>query len=57
MIYSVVWAIDVDAETPEEAALMALTIQRDPSGIATQFEVISEFADHFSIDLLCPTIQ
>lgn len=38
--YRVVWEIDIeDAETPEEAARKALSIQRDPNSIATVFDV------------------
>ncbi len=33
------WAIDIDAETPEQAARKARTIQRDPKSIATVFDV------------------
>ena len=35
----VCWEIDVDAKTPREAARIALAIQRDPSSIATVFDV------------------
>lgn len=37
--YSVVWAIDIDAESPEEAAQKALQYQRDPNSTATVFNV------------------
>jgi len=37
--FSVSWNIDIDAETPEQAARIALEIQRDPVGTATVFEV------------------
>lgn len=37
--YRVTWTIEVDGETPSEAALMARAIQRDPNSIATVFEV------------------
>lgn len=33
------WEIDIPAETPEEAARLALQAQRDPSSIATFFRV------------------
>lgn len=37
--YPVVWRIDIDAESPEEAARQARSIQQDPDNIATFFEV------------------
>lgn len=37
--YLVSWAIDIDADSPEEAAERALEIQRDPAGLATVFKV------------------
>lgn len=37
--YLVTWAIDIYAESPEEAAREALRIQRDPDNIATVFEI------------------
>ena len=37
--YRVVWEIDIDADTPEEAARIALDIQRDPESLATVFRV------------------
>ena len=39
--YLVTWAIDLYADTPEEAAQQALVIQRDPASIATVFSVES----------------
>lgn len=39
MMYLVRWSIDLDAETPEEAAAEALRIQRDTGSTATFFEV------------------
>lgn len=40
-MYLVSWQIDIDAETPEEAAAIALIIQRDndPANTATVFDV------------------
>jgi len=38
----VIWEIDIDAETVEEAAERALEIQRNPNSIATCFKVIDE---------------
>lgn len=40
--YRVEWVIDIDADTPEDAARQALAIQRDPESIATVFEVMLE---------------
>lgn len=39
MEYEVVWRIQLDAETPDEAARMALTTVRDSFSDATFFEV------------------
>lgn len=41
--YTVSWIIQIEADTPEEAAQTALSIQRDPSSIATSF-MVKEFA-------------
>lgn len=37
--YYVQWSIELDAESPEEAARKALEIQRDVNSIATIFNV------------------
>jgi hypothetical protein len=37
--YRVTWSIDIDAESPQDAAEKALAIHRDASSIATVFEV------------------
>jgi hypothetical protein len=37
--YFVVWNIEIDAESPQDAAKRALDIQRDPRSIFTVFEV------------------
>jgi hypothetical protein len=37
--YLVTWKIDIDADSPEEAAAQALICQRDPESTATIFEV------------------
>lgn len=42
MNYTVRWEIEIDAETPEEAAREALKIQRDPESTATVFDVEPE---------------
>lgn len=37
--YNVEWAITVDADSPEEAAELALELMRDPNSTATFFNV------------------
>ena len=37
--YRVIWEIDVEADSAEEAARKAQAIQRDPTSIATVFTV------------------
>lgn len=37
--YRVLWEIDLDAESPSEAARQAVEIQRDPESVATAFTV------------------
>jgi len=39
--YVINWSIDIEAETPEEAALKAYAIQQDPTSRATCFSVAS----------------
>ncbi len=39
MEYHITWRIEVEADSFEHAAQIALDIQRDPNSIATQFEV------------------
>lgn len=56
--FNVMWEIDIDADTPREAALKALSIQRDRSSQATVFDVQqydSETTTTERIDLLDPT--
>jgi hypothetical protein len=43
--YFVEWSIDIDADSPREAAEKALEIQRDPSSSATVFSVIKYDSD------------
>lgn len=50
--YYVSWGIDLEAETPEEAAKEALKIQRDPESTASCFEVYDENGEKTQIDLL-----
>lgn len=40
MNYRVIWMIDIEAESPQEAAAEALKIQRDPDSTATSFDVM-----------------
>jgi hypothetical protein len=49
--YQVQWGIDVDADSPEEAALEALRTQRDPQSIALVFHTIDESGDGKTVDL------
>lgn len=37
--YLVTWRIDIEADSPEEAAAQALATQRDPESTATVFDV------------------
>lgn len=37
--YKVTWVIDIWADSPHDAAVIALEIQRDPESDATIFEV------------------
>ncbi len=43
MRYFVTWTMDIDADTPEEAARKAFKIHRDPESIATVFTVRDNF--------------
>lgn len=49
--YRVEWAIDIEADTPEEAARLALEIQRDPASTAMVFTVTDEAGEVATIDL------
>ncbi len=60
--YLVTWHIEVDAETPREAAREALAIQRDHDSIATSFEVLVKDAKEkkrklYHIDLTFPELD
>lgn len=50
-MYRVLWTIDIEADTAEEAAQRALDIQRNPESIATVFEVTSPDGSVEQIDL------
>jgi len=45
MNYRVLWEIDIDADSPREAAEGALQIQRRPDSIATVFTVRDDLAN------------
>lgn len=49
-LYRVSWQIDIEADSPTEAAEGALAVQRDPESIATVFFVRLGMA-HDVIDL------
>ena len=49
--YRVTWEIDIEADTPLEAAEEALTIQRDPESTATFFKVWEQFPDQIRYDI------
>lgn len=44
-LYRVKWEIDIEADSPRQAAVKALKIQRDRNSIATVFEVNGERID------------
>jgi hypothetical protein len=50
--FTVRWTIEIDAETPEEAAWKALEIQRDQDSLATAFDVCDKEGNHTWVDLL-----
>ena len=49
--YRVHWEIDIEAESPIDAAEQALTIHRSPESIATVFDVTDEGGHTERIDL------
>ncbi len=49
--YRVVWEIDLHAETPREAAKMAVEIQQKPDSIAHVFTVIDRKGEAVNVDL------
>lgn len=52
MLYLVTWKIDIDADSPREAAQKAREIQLSPDSTATVFDVAPEKGDPVRIDLL-----
>lgn len=51
MEYRVIWEIDLDADSPEDAARKAMEIQRDPASIATCFVVRDLEGKQCKVDL------
>ena len=51
MEYVVTWIIELDAESPEEAAKLALEIQRDTNSIATHFIVRDKYRNETEVEL------
>ena len=49
--YFVSWEIEITADSPREAAELALTIQRDPHSLATIFKVYHEDTGYSQEDL------
>jgi hypothetical protein len=49
--YHVLWEIDIEAESPIDAARQALRIQRDPDSTATVFDVTDGDGNTQRIDL------
>lgn len=49
--YLVEWSIDIEAETPREAAEQALAIQRRQNSSAVVFNVLNESGETETIDL------
>jgi hypothetical protein len=53
--FEVTWTIELDADTPEAAALIALDIQRDYESIATCFSVTNlETLDATTVHITTP---
>lgn len=50
--YRVVWEIDIDADSPREAAQRALEMQRDPESTALVFDTFVEGGAKRTVDLL-----
>ena len=51
MEYVVTWIIELDAESPEEAAKLALAIQRDTNSIAKHFIVRDKYQKETEVEL------
>ena len=50
--YHVVWAIDIDAESPQEAAKLANEILQEPGNDAVVFTVVDEDGKGVIVDLI-----
>lgn len=50
--HRVIWEIDIDADSPREAAEKALEIQRDVNSTATHFTVVTMQSDDFNVDYI-----
>lgn len=51
MTYRIEWEIEIDADTPREAAQAALAIQRRHDSYATAFKVFDESGEMEQVDL------
>ena len=51
MMMRVIWEIDLDADSPREAAEKALAIHRSPESIATVFDVVDKTGRKTTVDL------
>jgi len=49
--YYIEWSIDLEADSPRDAARKALEIMRDPRAIATCFKVYDEDGNPVDVDL------
>lgn len=49
--YRVFWEIEIEADSPRQAAQQALEIQRDRKSIATVFDVREPSGNHVTFDL------
>ena len=49
--YNIIWQIELDAESVEEAAFKALMINRDSDSIAVVYEVTDKFGITTVVDL------
>ena len=49
--YHVLWEIDLDADSPQEAAELALSIMLDSESTATTFDVTDEDGETTRVDL------
>ena len=50
--YYIEWSIDLEADSPRDAARKALEIMRDPASIATCFNVYDEDGNPVAVDLM-----